>query len=703
MPAKTRADAISDEPLKGLRGMTGTAMRAVRGMGIETVKDLFFYFPFRYDVFARVGNINDIKEGVDVIVALQLVDVKPVRSFRRRARMVEVVFSDGQDEIGVIWFNQPYLVNTLESGETYMLAGKAKKTKYGLRLVSPLYEKCDAAGGFLKEHMPVYPLVTGVSQHVIRRLMRAHRDGMASIDDPLPGHIRKRFGLSDLNSAIEEVHFPSGAEALEKARHRVGFDEILRLQLAVGRTRMLREGGSAEKVVFDEGYVRSFVQGLPFELTQDQRKAAWDILQDMGKTTPMHRLLDGDVGSGKTVVAAIAAANVVRDGWQCAVMAPTEILAKQHFETFSRLFAEHDVTIGLWTNSFKKSVLRGVVVEPAKKSEKEVMLREIGEGGVQIVIGTHALIQDSLTFDRLALAIIDEQHRFGVKARQTLCKKAGLGDKEPHLLSMTATPIPRSLALTVFGDLDISLLKTKPAERIAVETKLVRPGRHASTYAFVKKELDAGRQVFVVCPLIDPSDKLGARSVSEEYERLSTDVFPDNTVSALHGKMKADEKEETMRAFAEGETDVLVSTSVVEVGVDVPNASVMCIIGAERFGLAQLHQFRGRVGRGTHASYCMLMPSSLADGAVDRLSSVVSHADGFTLAEKDLEIRGPGNMLGTEQTGFPELRVASLSDIELVRDAKDAAASILHEDPDLTSHPGLRRFMTSGLGEFHLE
>jgi ATP-dependent DNA helicase RecG len=467
--------------------------------------------------------------------------------------------------------------------------------------------------------------------------------------------------------------------------------------------RRLREARPAPVVPFDENATKSFTATLPFKLTDDQKVASMQVIKDLGSGRQMHRLLDGDVGSGKTLVAAIAMLNAARAGFQCALMAPTEILASQHYATLSRLLAGQSVGVALWTNSFKRSSHGQSEVVAGNKREATLLSDTIAAGGVKIIVGTHALVEESMRFNALALAVVDEQHRFGVRIRQLLTGKSGLSGLEPHLLSMTATPIPRSLALAAFGDVDLSVLKQKPIGRQPILTRLIAKKDRAAAYAKVRAEIAAGRQAFVVCPLIDPSDVLGIASVTDEIEKLRSGELAGIPLGMMHGKLSSAEKEKAMADFLEKRTMVLVSTSVVEVGVDVPNATVMCIEGAERFGLAQLHQFRGRVGRSGHGSFCYLLPTSMSPGVKTRLGAVVKYDDGFSLAEKDLEMRGPGDVLGTVQSGIPDFRMASFADAPLIADARAAADYILESDPDLKAHAGLRAELKIAAEQAHLE
>ncbi len=676
-------------PIDAIKGVTKNNAAILKSMGIETVKDLIFYFPRRCDEFTIViGEVECVANR---------------RSFRRRMTLTEATIVGGKGKLIALWFHQPYLAKTLKVGAAYRFAGKVTPTKFGPRLINPLHESAEVRDGYVRPIMPVYPTSAGVSQHTIRKLLRECEPLMRSVDDPLSVEIRAKYELIHRGDALVGAHFPSSMAQWNRARRRIAFDELLRLQLAVGRTKRLRGSERAAAVAFDEQGTKAFVRALPFALTGDQRKAAWAILTDMARPTPMHRLLDGDVGSGKTVVAAIATLNAAAAGFQSALMAPTEILARQHFETLSRMYAGRDIAVALWTNAYKRSSTGSKEIACATKKESGMLAAAIANGGIDVVVGTHALVEEGMRFSSLALAVVDEQHRFGVRIRQELCAKSGVPGRSPHLLSMTATPIPRSLALAVYGDLDLSVLKEKPAGRKDTVTRLVPKRGRAAAYRQVRAEVAAGRQAFVVCPLIDPSDAFGALSVAETVERLRTGELKGLSIGTLHGKMSAAEKEKVMNDFLERRIAVLVSTSVVEVGVDVPNATVMCIEGAERFGLAQLHQFRGRIGRGVHQSYCFLLPSMTTAGVKERLEAVARTNDGFALAEKDLEMRGPGDVLGTAQSGFPEFAAASFGDAALIAAAKEAAEEILKNDPDLRAHEAMRAEVGATVEKAHLE
>ncbi|MBU1916095.1 ATP-dependent DNA helicase RecG [Patescibacteria group bacterium] len=692
-------------PITALSGLNRQHKAALEFMGLKTFRDLLFHYPFRYDDYSTRITLSQVEPGTEVTLIAQVTNITSRKGFRRRRlNITEATLSDETGTIKATWFNQPYLTKYLQVGETYRFAGKLLQTKYGLRLQNPIYGRELAEMSTVNPFMPVYPSSSGLSQFVLRRLIKQVLPLAADLAEHLPVNILDDFDLLGLSDALHSIHFPAIEQEYLTARRRLAFDELLRLQLSIGQMRQYRLNRLASVVSFDEKKVRSFVRSLPFELTDDQRRAAWEIIRDMEKGVPMNRLLDGDVGSGKTAVAAVAAANVAAAGYQTALMAPTEILALQHYHTLCEQYGSRGPKIVLWTSAYRRSWSSGKDVEHKGQADIERLRRSIAQGRVGLVIGTHALVEREVTFKSLALVVIDEQHRFGVRTRRLLCQKGVAEGLEPHLLSMTATPIPRSLALTVYGDLDLSLLKEKPKGRQNIITKVVSARGKKQAYEAIRKELVAGRQVFVVCPLIDKSDMLGVTSVTEEFERLHIEVFPEYKMAMLHGRLTAKEKEATMQSFKDGICQILVSTSVIEVGVDVPNATVMCVEGADRFGLAQLHQFRGRVGRGVHQSYCYLFPVTYGSAVRERLRAMEATDDGFALAEKDLRLRGPGDLLGEEQSGyFSALRLASMADLGLVRDARTVAQRLLAEDPDLSQHSALREFVGTAVCAAHLE
>ncbi|MCH8244354.1 ATP-dependent DNA helicase RecG, partial [Patescibacteria group bacterium] len=528
--------------------------------------------------------------------------------------------------------------------------------------------------------------------------------------DTLPASLLKEQNLPSFNNALKAIHFPNNKKDAELARKRFAFEELFFISLFVLTERKKLSEAKAPVVAFAPDIIKRFTSKLSFELTDAQKKAAWHILKDMEKPRPMNRILQGDVGSGKTVVAAMASLAAVKAGFQVALMAPTEILAQQHFKTVGESLAPFRITIGLLTGKTDRFISPKLPNDSIEISRKK-LLEKVKEGTIDVLIGTHALIQDKVKFNNLALVIIDEQHRFGVKQRKKLQPKIKL---IPHFLSMTATPIPRTLAMSVYGDLDPTIIDELPKGRKKVETKIVAPEERKKAYEFIAKEVKKGRQVFVICPRIAAPEegeprlaKGGARTelktVKEEYEKLSKDIFPDFEVAMLHGKMGAPEKEQIMRRFKRGKTDILVSTSVVEVGVDIPNATVMLIEGADRFGLAQLHQFRGRVGRAQHQSYCLLFSESNAPKTKQRLKALLESENGFQLAERDLQLRGPGDFSGNKQWGLPDFVMENLANLPLVEKTREAAEKLLEKDLTLKNHPQLKKRVGELRERLHLE
>lgn len=675
-----------DTPLTTLKRIGTIRSSALRRLDLETLGDLLFYFPFRYDDFRAQTKIKDLVVGQTVTVVGEIQLIQNKRSPRRRMYITEALVSDGTEMLRVVWFNQPFLTRNLRVGETASLAGRVSEDYSGLLLTSPVYEKITQSGGLHTQGLvPVYHLTADISQKQLRSAMKQVVSLTSMIEEWVPAEIIKKFDLWPLGKAVAEIHFPETPESLAKAKQRLGFNELYLLQLRAQRQRQALEQLEAPVIVFNEEQTKSFVRQLPFDLTPDQKKAAWEIVQAIGTTKPMVRLLQGDVGSGKTVVAALAAYNAALAGQQVVILAPTEILAFQHFTTFTtKFFADTDVSIALQTRSYHEFKAGN---QEAETLSKKAMIEKIKTGEVQIIIGTHALLQDVVSFSSLGLVIIDEQHRFGVAQRGVLMEKSGEG-RVPHLLSMTATPIPRSLALALYGDLDISLIKQLPAGRKRIETEVLGADQRDRAYERIVRELSAGRQAFVVCPLIDPSDKLGVKSVTAEFKRLDTGVFNDYNVGLLHGRLKPAEREQVMSEFVQGQIQLLIATSVIEIGVDIPNASVMMVEDADRFGLAQLHQYRGRVGRSDQQSYCFLITETTDPHSYERLKIMSQLDNGFDLARADLKFRGPGEVYGLAQKGFPELKMANFYDIELIKQAREAALETIEIDERLEKELG---------------
>ncbi len=670
-------------------------------LGIETCQDLIFYFPFRFDDYSKVVRISELKQNMTATVEGVIEMMNNRRSPFKKKILTEAIVSDGTGQVKVVWFNQPFLIKNLKAGDRVSLSGRTSENFYDLTIVSPVYEKIRTDGPRLHTGrlVPVYSLTRGLHEKHFRLIVaEALERCLRFVPEWLPAELVASEKLVGIHEALSNIHFPESPESLVRARERLSFDEFLTYQLIGKNIRREFAAQEAPAIAFWENESKEWIAALPFALSEKQRKSAWEIVSDMQREHPMNRLLEGDVGSGKTVVAALTMLNAALSEYQTAFMAPTEILASQHFATLSRLFARSELSVCLLTSKQCKvshgsarsqmkedqHLRNGAGVDPLSSSShgctRSEVLELVAKGAIDIVIGTHALIQPDVTFANLGLVIVDEQHRFGVRQRQLLREKRTDG-KTPHLLSMTATPIPRSLALVMYGDLDVSIIDELPTGRKKIITKIVPASYREWTYDFIKKQIAHGRQAFVVCPLVSPSDAFGAKSVKEEAARLSSEVFADVPIGMLHGKMKAEEKERVMREMADGTLKILVASSVVEVGIDVPNATVMLVEGAERFGLAQLHQFRGRVGRSAFQSYCFLAPSDPSKENLERLRALTTSASGFALAEKDLKFRGPGEIYGHQQSGLPQLKIADLFDVALLRRTGTLAEKIA-SDPN---------------------
>ena len=680
-PAAHRASGAArdlNQPVTCLRGVSATYGKRLQRLGVHTVRDLLFLIPRRYDDYSCLKTISQLEYGEEVTLVGTVWDTK-TRQARNGLHITTCILADGTGMIEVTWFNQPYLARRLRPGREIVISGKVEEYLGRLTFQSPTWEPLEREQLHTGRLVPIYPLTEGIGARWLRRLIKSALDRFASqIEDPLPSRLRAQENLLDLASALNAIHFPRDPAELGRARRRLCFEEFLLIQLGILRKRQTWRSRQSQALP-QSPVVDRFLASLPFQLTQAQQRAWRQISADLAATTPMSRLLQGDVGSGKTVVATASLLQAVVAGCQAALMAPTEILAGQHFETLGRLIGELPIERGTQGEQPIRVALLTGSLRPREKAEVH---DAIANGEIDIVVGTHALIQESVEFSRLGLVIVDEQHRFGVHQRTSLRRK-GDGDLVPHLLVMTATPIPRTLALTVYGDLDLSVIDELPPNRQRVRTLVVLPRERERAYRFLRNEIEQGHQAFIICPLVEESDKLEAKAATEEYERLQKEVFPDLRLALLHGRMKAEEKEGVMEAFRHGDYDILVSTAVVEVGIDIPNATVMMIEGANRFGLAQLHQFRGRVGRGDAQSYCLLVSDSASAEAQERLRIVENTVDGFALAEEDLRLRGPGEFFGTRQSGLPDLKVASLSDSRILEEARRAAAALSEADPRL--------------------
>ncbi len=661
-----------DSAVTALSGVGDKQARRLGRLGVKTIRDALYLFPRRYDDFSTLKTINQLEYGEEVTIMGRVRQAKARRT-RGKQVIVKAIIEDGSGTIEATWFNQPYLTKKLKSGRQIVLSGRVEEYLGRLTFQSPQWEPLSQDLLHTARLVPVYPLTSGLTARWLRKLIKRTVDQWAGrLLEHLPESVRQGANLVSLKSAIRQIHFPQDQDSLDRARYRLAFDEMFLIQIGVLRQRHRWRSEPGQPIEVDEQRLQRFVLSLPFKLTGAQHQALDEILSDLHQSRPMSRLLQGDVGSGKTVVAAAAMDLTAVSGAQAALMAPTEILAEQHYRNVTNLLQDDQgadrSNIALLTGS-----------TPA--SDKEEIYRGLAQGEIDIVVGTHALIQEGVAFEKLALAVVDEQHRFGVAQRAALRQKG----YNPHVLVMTATPIPRSLALTVYGDLDLSIIDEMPPGRQPVDTHVLLPTERERAYGFVRAQVEEGRQAFIICPLVEESAQIEARAAVEEYERLSRHVFPDLRLGLLHGRLKGQDKEATMAQFSRGELDILVSTSVVEVGIDVPNASVMLVEGANRFGLAQLHQFRGRVGRGEHASYCLLIADSTTPASRERLQAIEASNDGFALAEKDLDMRGPGEFFGTRQSGLPDLKLADVTDVRLLQVARAEAQQLFESDPDLAS------------------
>ena len=677
-PQKTESIPQRSEPGKGLDAsikripsVGDKRAELLAKLNINTIRDLIYFYPRRYEDFSQLKTINNLQYGETVSV-LGTVWSAGIKSTHPKRAIFRAILSDSTGTLEVTWFNQRWLDKRIKPDMQIVVSGKVDEYLGRLTMNSPEWEIVGRKELTNARIQPVYSLTEGFSQRQMRIFVRKTLNTwIERIPDPLPEPMRKVHNLLPLADALWGVHSPNSHEHLADAERRMAFEEVLYLQLGLLQQKKAWKEQSGRALQFSDGLVTSYIDTLPYQLTQAQQRSLVEMLKDIAIAEPMNRLLQGDVGSGKTVIAALLMALVTTQNYQAAMMAPTEILAEQHYASLLQLFSllpEPQPSLRLLTGS-------------TPKGDRDEIYSGLAEGTVQVVVGTHALIQESVSFDNLALAIIDEQHRFGVEQRGALRSKG----YNPHLMVMTATPIPRSLELTVWGHIDVSILDEMPPGRQPVKTRVLYPTERERAYEFIRSQVLKGRQAFIIYPLVESSDKIEAKAAVDEQKRLQEKVFPNLHVGLMHGKLKAQDKEKVMKQFKNRDLDILVATSVVEVGIDVPNATVMLIDGAERFGLSQLHQFRGRVGRGEHQSYCLLLSSASSPDADKRLEIMESTTDGFLLAEKDLEMRGPGEFLGTQQSGFPELPMASLADTRLLHYVRQVAIDMLEQDPELAN------------------
>jgi ATP-dependent DNA helicase RecG len=691
----SQTPAALNAQLTVLQGVGPVTASSLEKLGMQTLGDMLYNFPRRYEDYSQLKPIkalmyNDI---VTVLGTIQSVHNRPIRGGKQN--IIEVVISDGTGSLRVSFFNQPWLVNRFKDGDAISVSGKIDQYLGRLVMNSPDWEPVEVENLHTNRIVPIYSLTENIAQKWLRKQMNQVVSFWApAVVDALPDSIKRQAGLVSLGEALMQAHFPSSQDRLKLARERLAFDEIFYLQMGVLRQRRDWQAVEGRRFSVSDEWLGARLESLPFTLTSAQQTSLADIRKDLDSGKPMNRLVQGDVGSGKTVVAALGASMVVSNGAQAAIMAPTSILAEQHYRNFTNLLAGEK-------GFLQQSEIR-LLVGNTTESEKEAIRQGLADGSVRIVIGTHAVIEPDIQFKDLQFVVIDEQHRFGVEQRAELRSKG----TNPHLLVMTATPIPRSLALTIFGDLDISVIDVMPEGRQPINTYVLRPQERERAYALLRSQIKSGNQAFIVYPLIDESDKTDARAAVDDFDKLSKEIFPDLKLGLLHGRMRPSEKDEVMLKFRDKAFDILVSTTVVEVGVDVPNSTVMLIEGADRFGLAQLHQLRGRVGRGSVQSTCLLIPTREDAVENERLQAMAQTNDGFELADLDLKTRGPGEFLGTRQAGFATtLKMASITDVKLIEKARTQAQALFERDPNLeqTEHALLKesfeRFWSGTTGD----
>ncbi len=652
--------------VKYIKGVGPNRVKLLNKVGIFNLKDLITYYPRTYEDRSKPKNLYECQEGEEVFV--RAIACSRLSDIRIKGRtMQKLIIRDETATAEAIWFNQSYLKNMFEQGKEYGFFGKVSR-KYGkIELMSPKFDEGENTKN-TGRIIPIYPLTYNLSQNNLRKIMEnGIKEVYGNLEETLPSYILDKYKLEKINKAIKDIHFPENFNDFNIARKRLVFEELLSVQLALLELKnkyMNEEKG----IIFDKNVkISDVVNSLPFKLTGAQRRVLEEIENDMESDKTMNRLLQGDVGSGKTVIAMCIAYKAVKSGYQAAIMAPTAILASQHLENFKNILGEFNINVEL--------LISGIT-----KKKKEDILQRLENGEIDIIIGTHALIEENVKFKNLGLVVTDEQHRFGVKQRSKIASKGN----NPDVLVMTATPIPRTLALILYGDLDISIIDELPPNRKKIETFAVRKDMTDRVNAFIKKQIDEGRQAYIVCPLVEENEEMDLKSVEELYETYKTEVFPEYKVEYIHGKLKQKEKDDIMERFKKGEIDILISTTVIEVGVDVPNSNIMVIENAERFGLAQLHQLRGRVGRGEYKSYCILKYEGKGETVRKRMKVMCDTNDGFVISEKDLELRGSGDFFGTMQHGLPEFKIANLfEDMKILKLAQEAAIKILSKDPKL--------------------
>ncbi len=708
--------------------LTEYQKKALKKLKIETVKDLLWHFPSRYEEPGTLKTISDAAEGDNATFRGKVAKINFEKTWRKKMNIARATLNDGTGTVNLVWFHQPFVASILKEGEYISASGKIQKNSKGIYIANPVYDKIIKSDfGKIetesqKTLLAIYPETRGLSSRWFRFRIGKILKSLEDPEDIVPDDILNKYHLPSLKNALLYIHIPKNRKNAEAARKRFAFEEIFLIQLSRVKKRIEQRKEKSFIINNDKDALNNFVKKFGFELTKSQKNAVNHIIEDFGRGFPMARFLEGDVGSGKTAVAAAVSFLVVKNRHQVAYMAPTEVLARQLFNSFMKYFGGTNVKIGFITSSGSEKFPSKSDSKKPTKISKARLLKWLREGEIDIIIGTHSLIQDAVKFSakekniykekKLALVIIDEQHRFGTNQRAALAGKKNESDEAlvPHFLSMSATPIPRTLALTIYGDLDLAILDEMPPGRKKIITEIVPQSGRNSAYEKIRGEIKRGRQAYVVCPRIETPDKtkenlltINMRAVKEEYEKLSKKIFPEFKIDMLHGKMKSKEKEETMKNFEKGDTDILVATSVIEVGVNVPNATIIIIEGADRFGLAQLHQLRGRVLRSTHQPYCFVFSESRSQKTPTRLKALLKARNGFELAEYDLKFRGPGELSGKKQWGITDVGMEALKNLKMVEAARLEAQNILKKDPGVKKYPLLKKKLIEEGLEIHFE
>ncbi len=711
--------------------------KALKKLGLKTIKDILWHFPNRYKEPVKYTTISEVKDGEEATLYGKISNLEFQKTWRKKLNITRATLYDRTGIINLVWFHQPYIAKILNNDDTALITGKIqkKKDKNTFYISNPIYEKTppltsdvDKNNGITKNQCAsVYPETRGLSSRwfsfTIRKILKKIiTDNPEELEDVIPKKIREHYHLPSLKNSLIYIHTPQKNKNAEVARKRFAFEEIFLVQISRIKKRLAHKKLSSFSIKINKKDLDKFTKSFPFELTKSQQKSIKSIIKDLEKDNPMSRFLEGDVGSGKTAVASVISYLILKNGYQTAYMAPTEVLAKQIFESFTEYFKNSGARIGLITSSMAKKFPSKVGYEKYAEVSKAKLQKWIREGEIDIIIGTHSLIQDKIKFSikekdiykdkKLALVIIDEQHRFGTNQRAALINKKNETDKNlfPHLLSMSATPIPRTLALTIYGDLDLTLLDEMPPGRKKIITEIVPPNERQTAYEKIREEIKKGRQAYVICPRINPADptkesivSLNMRAVKEEHKKLSEEIFPKYKIDMLYGKMTSKEKDKTMQNFEAGKTKILIATSVIEVGVNIPNATTIIIEGAERFGLAQLHQLRGRVLRSMHQPYCFIFTESKTQKTLDRLKALKTAKNGFELAEYDLEFRGAGMLSGKKQWGISDVGMEALKNIKMVEAARTEAENILSEDDKLKKYPLIKKRIKQDNLDIHME